>query len=200
MGRLASLLLREGEAQQAYLKKRFFFLSTCIAAVVIGAAAGGSNWSSEVRASNASCISGILVNAVASLCVILSKRAPRWLIQGTLLLNVVPVALMDLHLTSNIDGYRTWPFAIIVLDIALVLQEPEVAYLVIAATSVWICTVGAEQTFRYGLFDLFLSDGAEKVCNCADPPCARDGKDAVSQLAGTVFVLYFNLYLTHGFS
>ena len=65
----------------------------------------------------------------------------------------IGIFLWDLDLRTF--GVVGWPLLILVVDMLLVMQVPSrYSAGFVGATMVWVCLIGCEETFRFGLFDL----------------------------------------------
>ncbi|KAJ9458653.1 hypothetical protein DIPPA_24311 [Diplonema papillatum] len=79
---------------------------------------------------------------------------------------------------------RTWPLLVLLADLALVCKLPPKAsiFLVISGV-VWLSIAYAGAVFRFGLYDIFLTDpeNAPRVdCECSRPPCKWPLEDGVN--------------------
>eukprot|EP00754_Rhynchopus_humris_P030356 Rhum_TRINITY_DN15268_c3_g1::Rhum_TRINITY_DN15268_c3_g1_i11::g.147532::m.147532 len=117
------------------------------------------------------------------------------------------VTIMVNDIVSAVEaGRRMWPFAILLVDILLVIRaSPALTIGVVSSMCVFMTVMQLEAALRIGLFDLVVfapyehRDGFEA---CAKPPC--QGNSAfltyMSGLLITMSVFLLDFYFTRGFA
>eukprot|EP01062_Namystynia_karyoxenos_P030112 TRINITY_DN2251_c2_g2_i1.p1 TRINITY_DN2251_c2_g2~~TRINITY_DN2251_c2_g2_i1.p1 ORF type:complete len:713 (+),score=181.08 TRINITY_DN2251_c2_g2_i1:72-2141(+) len=116
----------------------------------------------------------------------------------------IGMVLTDVTNAASAAPFRTWPVAIIIMDVYLALNIPRVyQYTVLTVISVWIVAYNTEDGYRLGLYDIptFTEDGgtARERCTCADPPCAS-GLAVILVAPLVLFVIYCDFFATRSFA
>eukprot|EP00754_Rhynchopus_humris_P026127 Rhum_TRINITY_DN14995_c1_g1::Rhum_TRINITY_DN14995_c1_g1_i1::g.131128::m.131128 len=99
---------------------------------------------------------------------------------------------------------RIWPFSIILIDLLLVIRAPPwLTTVVVGSVCAYITGVQAEETWRFGLFDMsILAPYEDRVCQglCDEPPCPRRVLESLSALFTSAALFLLDFYFTRGFA
>ena len=193
---------REGDTQHQILTKR---VCTCFNAVgliqLLVALPGLQSRSSPLRLW--SVLPSLLIAAAHLIYLRLARRVGTVFLCTMSLLVVVIVLTSDLSNTAE-TGRRMWPFAIILIDILLVVQAPSfLTRTVVSTMCVYLMVIQAEATWRFGIFDLpIFASYEDRHCygTCNEPPCAREFLDSLSMLTTSLVIFLLDFYFTRGFA
>ena len=194
---------REGDSELQQLTKRIlvlFLVVTSVASLV--GFAGTLTHPSPIRRYMPLFILSFLVELVY---LRVSRDAGRRFIYVFTL--VLTFVIMVNDLVSSVEANRrVWPFAILLIDILLVIRAPPALTVgVVISMCVYLTVMQFEAALRLGLFDLpFFApyehrDGFEP---CAKPPCTGNSGFVtyMSGLLVTASVFVLDFYFTRGFA
>eukprot|EP01059_Diplonema_ambulator_P033485 TRINITY_DN7024_c0_g1_i2.p1 TRINITY_DN7024_c0_g1~~TRINITY_DN7024_c0_g1_i2.p1 ORF type:complete len:716 (+),score=207.81 TRINITY_DN7024_c0_g1_i2:37-2184(+) len=131
---------------------------------------------------------------------VVKKRVDASIVEGALYACTASVLMNDWYAARRLDN-RMWPLSMVLLDIAMVCRlSSRVSVVLVNVVVLWLALVTSESMFRWGLFDLDVSDVDKDVnCDCEDPPCAR-GTRLVPVYFTNVMVFVLDFYFTRGFA
>ncbi|KAJ9454398.1 hypothetical protein DIPPA_20847 [Diplonema papillatum] len=141
---------------------------------------------------------GCLVMSVLYLKHVSDLNMCTWIVGGVLCL-----FLSDLDRAAAMMD-RPWPFLVLFTDVALVCKLPSKFSTCMVATGVaWLLVTETEAVFRFGLYDVALTDPysvRRAHCDCSRPPCEKPMDEGASSfvLASLVFVIDF--FITRSFA
>ena len=126
---------------------------------------------------------------------------------GSLYLIAVGMLMWDLNARSLSSSQ--WPLLVLIIDMLLVMEAPKRYSLgIVCVLTLWLCLLGVEESFRFGLFDLpglTPRDGEygriyfkDREYNCAKPPCSKPFPPSTLIPALSVFLIDF--VVTRGFA
>ena len=152
---LNSALTIDGSLSADEVKKRKIVFLFCVAAwfmTALHVVTKGYKMQDRVLNTTGSLI--MLTAASLVICFILSKRHLHTpFVVGGLYFASIGIFLWDLDLRTF--GVVGWPLLILVVDMLLVMEVPsQYSAWFVGATMVWVCLMGCEETFRFGLFDI----------------------------------------------
>ena len=95
----------------------------------------------------------VIAGFVAVVKVLCKQQLHTTFVVGIMYFVGIGICLWDLQ--ARTYGYFSWPILILVVDMLLVMQVPSrYSAWFVGATVVWLCLMGCEESFRFGLFDL----------------------------------------------
>ena len=128
---------------------------------------------------------------------------------GTVFLCTMSSVVIFMVIASDLanaaeTGRRMWPYAMILIDILLVVQAPSfLTQTVVSTMCVYLMIIQAEATWRFGLFDLpIYAPYEDRHCygTCDEPPCTREFLDSFSILTTSLTIFLLDFYFTRGFA
>eukprot|EP01065_Artemidia_motanka_P043836 TRINITY_DN6148_c0_g1_i1.p1 TRINITY_DN6148_c0_g1~~TRINITY_DN6148_c0_g1_i1.p1 ORF type:complete len:774 (+),score=259.54 TRINITY_DN6148_c0_g1_i1:278-2323(+) len=111
---------------------------------------------------------------------------------------LVGCMLSDMH--SAARGDRQWNYAVIIMDLALVLNVETRATLWMLAALVLYLAVISVDTSTSGLYKELSPDTVPWICECGEPPCMRPAASAVQVATSATLIFLIDFFLTRGFA
>ena len=144
---------------------------------------------------------------VAIIKVLCKQQLHTTFVVGMLYFAGTGICLWDL--VSRTYGLLGWPILILVGDILLVMEVPSrYSAWFVGATVVWLCLMGFEESFRFGLFDLpgllpYEGEHSRRAlilekANCEFPPCKTSFPPL--GLFSTLAVFLIDFFVTRRFA
>ena len=192
---------REGDTPHQILTKRVCTTLVLAGMLLLLAALVGRNKNTHLRLWSVTC--SIVMAAAHLIYLRLARRV------GTVFLCTMSSVVIFMVTVSDLSnaaetGRRMWPFAIILVDILLVVQAPTfLSRAVVLAMCLYLSVIQAEVTWRFGLFDLpIFAPYEDRHCygTCNEPPCAREFLDSFSMLSTGLTIFLLDFYFTRGFA
>ncbi|KAJ9442959.1 Adenylate cyclase [Diplonema papillatum] len=190
-----------GESEKARHRKTvYFYQSLCL--LLMGVVA---LWQQSNQLFIAGNVVGVCGSVLSLAAIFWLRRMPYEMIVFTTFAGCFAVAAADLG-TAAAGLDRWWPVFVIVLDLLLVSRARGLAVIVVSFVVFWMVLVCAEESFRFGLFDLpILPSTEDRVAEyerqyvCEDPPCPL-GWRALQSLVFKLGILVIDFVLTRWFS
>jgi hypothetical protein len=118
---------------------------------------------------------------------------------------LVSIILMDWVCAAQIHSFRSWAYAVVMMDAGLVADvSPTLQAAAVAAVLVWLGVEAVESAALFGLYGAaypFATPApAPPVCDCAHPPCASSSADAMLGWIGAAMVFIADFGMTRGFA
>eukprot|EP01065_Artemidia_motanka_P024823 TRINITY_DN2973_c0_g2_i1.p1 TRINITY_DN2973_c0_g2~~TRINITY_DN2973_c0_g2_i1.p1 ORF type:complete len:798 (+),score=302.99 TRINITY_DN2973_c0_g2_i1:60-2396(+) len=135
-----------------------------------------------------------------SCCTPLPPR--RIAVVGTLLLLLFFVIPIDWRAASVLSS-RFWVWAVIALDVTLLLQLPNFMNGgILGCVLLWLFVERLESVAHFGLYDMntYGDYKLPSACDCSEPPCGNSPFGAASIFVGTVAVFVLDFYFTRRFA
>eukprot|EP00659_Diplonema_papillatum_P023439 gene23439-biopygen5520 len=111
--------------------------------------------------------------------------------------------LGDLDLAAAMAD-RSWPILVLLTDIALVCNLPlKLSTWMVAMGVAWLVVTEAEEVFRFGLYDVALTDPYSvrvAQCACSRPPCKKSIDEGVQALLRSASVFVIDFLITRSFA
>ena len=151
-------------------------------------------------------ITGVVTSLLTVVYILCKKKLTTPFVVGVCYVVALIVFCADLIARCNGDTY--WAPLVLVLDMLLVMQVPtRYTAGLVCVVLVWLALMAAEDSFRFGIFDLpglVPQDGEfgrrthlEERSNCEKLPCA---KPAATMTVGAVLVFVADFIATRGFA
>ena len=154
---LNSALTIDGSLSADEVKKRtimfVFNVVTVFATLVVFVAHQGST-NAQHRIVNVFGSFIVLTTGFVSIVKVLCKQQLHTMfVVGIMYIAGIAIFMWDL--VARTYGLMSWPILILVVDMLLVMEVPSrYSAWFVGATVVWLCIIGCEESFRFGLFDL----------------------------------------------
>eukprot|EP00756_Hemistasia_phaeocysticola_P031731 Hpha_TRINITY_DN16371_c6_g8::TRINITY_DN16371_c6_g8_i1::g.58569::m.58569 len=126
-----------------------------------------------------------------------------YLLDATLLVGTVCVALIDTGWATVSAELRPWAFVVLALDVALVFKRDRMPGFIIPFVLLYMAAMGLESFHRFGLYEAgyWGTTGVEiSSCNCASPPCSSSLTLVIFRFANVCAIFLGDFYFTRGFS
>ena len=151
---------------------------------------------------------GQIIGTVSSLCSVLAVLF-KFKVTTYMIIaygGLYTLVMLGSDLTTRSEYIHTWPMIILIVDFFLVMQVPlRYSTGVVVCTLVYLVVVAAEETWRFGLFDmpgLVLQEHrrsyTDTLGDCDVLPCKQSR--AVKQLLAAVVVFVLDFLATRGFA
>ena len=152
---LNSALTIDGSLSADEVKKRTTMFVFCVVTVFATTLATLLQEQSDVQPKIVFKIgSCIIVTAglIAIVKVLCKQQLHTTFVVGIMYISGIGLFMWDLD--TRTFGYFAWPILILVVDMLLVMEVPSrYSAWFVGATVVWLCLMGCEESFRFGLFD-----------------------------------------------
>ena len=129
----------------------------------------------------------------------LKRAASAYFIAATCTVFMAGLMLHDMSEAAE-SSHRNWPFAIILVDLLLVIRASSALTLGVVST---MCVYLMKETWRFGIFDLpILAPHEDRFCqgDCDKPPCSRTFQNSFSILVPDTDLFLLDFYFTRGFA
>ena len=153
-------------------------------------------------------LGGVLTGMLNGLCsivfIMLKYKLTTFIIVTESALYFVAVVLVDI--SWRIEYEYAWPMIVLVVDFLLVMQVPtRYSTVVVVCTLVYLVVLAAEETWRFGLFDIpglayqeHRRSYLESMGDCDVLPCKES--EAVNRLLFAAIVFVVDFIVTRGFA
>eukprot|EP00754_Rhynchopus_humris_P009030 Rhum_TRINITY_DN13920_c1_g1::Rhum_TRINITY_DN13920_c1_g1_i1::g.65833::m.65833 len=192
---------REGDTGRQILEKRVCIVFVTTLAVMSVAAYGNKSEGSTLDYYSPIIFTPIYV--LLLLYLRLKREASTYFIAVTCTVFMIGLMLHDMSEAAE-SNRRNWPFAIILVDLLLVIRAPSALTLgIVNIMCVYLTVIQAEETWRFGLFDLsILAPYEDRFCqgDCDKPPCPRLVASSVLMSVTNLFLFLLDFYFTRGFA
>eukprot|EP01062_Namystynia_karyoxenos_P055178 TRINITY_DN4590_c1_g3_i1.p1 TRINITY_DN4590_c1_g3~~TRINITY_DN4590_c1_g3_i1.p1 ORF type:complete len:696 (+),score=132.54 TRINITY_DN4590_c1_g3_i1:114-2090(+) len=145
-----------------------------------------------------------LSNTFSLAWLFLARSFPGHLIGSVAAWSTFCIMVTDITNGARSAPLRSWVFAVLILDVLLVVRAPDrYQHIALLLTVVWVVIYNVEGGYRLGLYDIdgFTEDSrAWDACSCADPPCAAGIEALTFALPCLLLVLLGDFLCTRGFA
>ena len=131
-----------------------------------------------------------------------TRRIPVWTVEMIVIVWAAVILLADWRALAQVED-RSWPFIVIFLDVALLLDLPmRTSYCAIGMSISWMAFVAMNTLVDFGLLSEPMTDyRVPEICDCTRPPCATNKLDGTSaRVFGGALPLILDFYLTRRFA
>eukprot|EP01064_Diplonema_japonicum_P009063 TRINITY_DN1652_c0_g1_i1.p1 TRINITY_DN1652_c0_g1~~TRINITY_DN1652_c0_g1_i1.p1 ORF type:complete len:585 (+),score=80.80 TRINITY_DN1652_c0_g1_i1:526-2280(+) len=208
IARVSTYLKTEADTHEMHRQKEVMVLYHAVTLVVTIAATvrlplalGSGN---TVLINDVNGLVGVMLSLGGLLYILMTKSAPRLLLEGILYCWALLFLSTDLTALATGRGTRGWPLFVVLLDVVLLCDVPgRVSKNLICLLTVWLIVTAIESTARLGFYDIpALEDHATRrsYAHCQEPPCGQPLITSILELLSQLGVFMLDFKLTRGFA
>ena len=207
---LNSALTIDGSLSAAEVKKRTIMFVFCVASAVSALVVLLMQQKKDGQSKIVFKLGGCIIAAagfVAMVKVLCKQQLHTTFVVGYMYSFGIGILIWDLH--ARTYAYFAWPILIVVVDMLLVMQvASRYSTWFVGATMVWLCVMGCEESFRFGLFDLpgllpYEGEHSRRALivektDCEFLPCKTPFPQL--ELISSLFVFLIDFFVTRRFA